>query len=101
VSRACDRSIDPVGTIPPPVVGLHRIMDTPEAILPDTWGYLVFITLVHQAFGGQESTYQYPVFSDSLPSIGRARRVHLRTGPIDRGNDLLEKAQIRIEHQHG
>jgi hypothetical protein len=85
--------------MPPPVVGLHGIMDTPEAILPDTRGHLVFIPLVHQTFGGQESTYQHPVFFDSLPSIGRARRVHIRTGTIDRGNDLLEKAEICIEHQ--
>jgi hypothetical protein len=74
-------------------------MDAPEAILSDTWGYLVFITLVHQTFSGQESTDQGPVFFDSLSSIGRARRVHIRTGAIDRGNNLLEKAEIRIEHQ--
>jgi hypothetical protein len=73
-------------------------MDAPEAILPDTRGHLVFITLVHQTFGGQESTYKRPVFFDSLPSIGRARGVHIRTGAIDRRNDLLEKAERRIEH---
>jgi hypothetical protein len=73
-------------------------MDAPEAILPDPWGHLVFVALVHQALDGQDKPYKRPVFFDSLPSIGRARGVHVRTRAIDRRNDLLEKAEVRIKH---
>jgi hypothetical protein len=75
-------------------------MDTPEAILPDTWGHLVFVALMHQTLGGQDHPDKCPVFLDSLPPIGRACGVHIRTSAIDRRNDLLEKAEIRIEHLH-
>jgi hypothetical protein len=90
--------IDPVGAIPPPIVGLHGIMDAPEAILPDTWGHLVFVALMHQTLGGQDNPYKRPVFFDSLPCIGRACGVHIRASTIDRRNDLLKKAEIRIEY---
>jgi hypothetical protein len=53
---------------------------------------------MHQTLGGQGDPYKCPVFFDSLPRIGRARGVHIRTSAIDRRNDLLEKAEIRIKH---
>jgi hypothetical protein len=53
---------------------------------------------MHQTLGGQDNPYKRPMFFDSLSRIGRARGVHIRTSTIDRRYDLLEKAEIHIEH---